>query len=100
MKHIQPDVYEYEDARVLLTKKLKGLSVACSGMLGYGRLTKSVLHIWCQSEKIANIITEVYDSLPSLIKRGVVIMLTLALDANYIYYDRADLSLVNKFQTK
>jgi len=98
MKHFQPDSYDHEDARELLTKKLNGLSVACSGMLGYGRLNKSVLHIWCQSEKIADTITEVYARLPSFLKRGVVIMLTLALGANYIYYDRADLSLVNKFQ--
>lgn len=50
-----------EDARQLINKKIKDLIVACDLVITKHSFEKSILHVWCQNERIAGIIKEVYE---------------------------------------
>jgi hypothetical protein len=98
MKHPSPDLYDYEDAELLLSRKLSGLIVARSGILHEDyNFTKSILHIWCQTPKIADIITDVYNRMDDMARDNIIVMLTIS-SSDYIYYDKLDKSLHKKFQ--
>jgi hypothetical protein len=55
-------VFTDEDAARLLRKKLYGLIVARNCVVPKLTFFKSVLHIWCQSQEIAEAIQRVYSS--------------------------------------
>jgi hypothetical protein len=102
MKYPSPNLYDYEDAELLLSRKLSGLVVARSGIVNEDyNFTKSILHIWCQTQKIAEIVSDVYNCLDEASKDNIIVMLTVsAPQCDYIYYDKLDKSLHKKFQQK
>ena len=58
-----PDRFTHEDALALLHKKLYGLIVSRNSVTDRHSFFKSVLHVWCQSYRIAMILRDVYSSL-------------------------------------
>ncbi len=63
MRYPSPDRFTHEDALALLHKKLYGLIVSRNSVTDRHSFFKSVLHVWCQSYRIAMILREVYSSL-------------------------------------
>lgn len=99
MKYPEPGMYEREDAERLLEKKLSDLIAARSGLRQIHKFNKSILHIWCETNTIADMLTEVYHGLHSYYKNNIVVVLTVTnCSAQYIFYDHLDLSLYDKFQ--
>lgn len=62
MKYPCPDLFTKEDAYNLLYKKLYGLIVARNSVVKHAEFYKSILHVWCQTEQIAQHIKNVYES--------------------------------------
>lgn len=49
------------DGVQLLRRKINGLIVACDLVITEHSFNKSILHIWCQNQRIADIMREVYE---------------------------------------
>lgn len=60
MNHLDPELFTIEDARKLLRKKLYGLCVARNCIVEAHSFYKSVLHVFCQTRKIAEMMIEAY----------------------------------------
>lgn len=58
-----PDCFTYEDALLLITKKVRGLVVARNSVIKSQRFFVSILHVWCQSVGIATMIHKAWDIL-------------------------------------
>jgi len=71
--------YTLEQATTLLKKKLTGLIIARNGVNKRHNFYKSILHIWCQSTDIANLLEQAYSDLNfnefGLDIKGIVILL-------------------------
>lgn len=57
-----PNYFGYDDAVILLRKKLFGLIVARDCVMTKHSFSCSVLHVWCQTEAIANHVRDAYSS--------------------------------------
>lgn len=93
MKYRDPDGYTFKDGHELLYKKLYGLIVARKGVEKRARFYKSILHIWCQTENIAKILTEVYKTIDISsygldIKGSLTLLLTVYNDESIYSLDR------------
>lgn len=55
--------FTLEMARHLLLKKLNGLIIARNTVVDSQSFYRSILHIWCQSETVAELLREAYSSL-------------------------------------
>jgi len=80
-----PEKFEMENAEHLLRKKLFGLIVARNAVNKQHRFFKSILHVFCQTPHIAELLTEAYAALDindfGLDIRGAVILrLTISTD--------------------
>lgn len=85
MCHKDPNLFTYGDALDLLNKKLYGLIVSRNGVVSEHNFYKSILHIWCQNEKIAYILSEAYNSFDMNdfglnIKGAILLLLTVCED--------------------
>lgn len=81
--------FTYQKALYLLHKKLYGLIVARNSVSKKHRFFKSVLHVWCQSNRIAYLVKKAYESFDindyGLNIKGIVLLhLTICSD-RYIY---------------
>lgn len=77
--------YTEEDAEHLLMKKLKGVIQSSRNTLE--NWNKQILHVWAQSNNIANTITKVYHTLPNEIRANTVVLVTTT-NANFIFDNR------------
>ncbi|CAG8741071.1 30313_t:CDS:2, partial [Racocetra persica] len=68
--------YTKHDAYRLLSKKLSGINSSTRNILKV-RIWKQILHIWCPSGKVANIVRKVYSKLPKEYTSNTIIMLTV-----------------------
>jgi hypothetical protein len=90
MWYPHPSGFNRDEARRLLKKKLHGLIVARQGIMGKS-FRKSVLHVWCETEAIADEVQLVYETLISdSLKGDIVVLLSIAEDAPYVFYDYED----------
>jgi len=82
-----------EDADRLLKKKLRGLVVARMGLWDDSQVyDRSVLHVWCQSQRIADLIWEAFaDVEDETIKANVVVLCTVADTVPEIFSDDASI---------
>ncbi|KDO30719.1 hypothetical protein SPRG_04621 [Saprolegnia parasitica CBS 223.65] len=89
MKFPDPAAWTASDAMHLLTKKLFGLVVARAGVCKAQRYTKSILHIWCQTDAIAASIASVYEAVVTelCITENVVLVATVAAAESCIFFD-------------
>jgi hypothetical protein len=77
MSFPNPEDFTKEDAELLLCKKLKGLIIAKQGMLVKANFLKSILHIWCETPKIAGFLIDAYTELNEDLKDDIGVMLTV-----------------------
>jgi hypothetical protein len=85
------DSFNEESAYNLLKKKMNGLIVARSGVCTKHEFIISVLHIWCQNQKIADTIKKIY---PQIINESesvyeIIVLLTVC-DKQYIYTNKEE----------
>ncbi len=85
MAYPTPEYFTIEKARHLLYKKLYGLIVARNCVIKEQSFYKSILHIWCQSSQIVDLLKQAYEELDDndygLDIKGVLILrLTLCTD--------------------
>lgn len=82
--------FTFKDACRLLHKKLYGLIVAKDGVSYQQKYDHSVLHVWCQSKKIAKIVQEAFQATsPDLgVDRDVLLILTVAENCDFIFFDQ------------
>ena len=98
MGYPDPSHFTLDDAEHLLHRKLFGLITARQGIKKRHRFTKSILHIWCEIDDVADLVTEAYNKLiDHELKDNVTIILTVShyeLSAS-IYYDYLDRPTIN-----
>ncbi|CAG8516001.1 21607_t:CDS:2 [Dentiscutata erythropus] len=68
--------YTKHDAYRLLTKKLSGVNSSTRNIVN-ARIWKQILHIWCPSGKVANIVRKVYSKLSKDYTSNTIVMLTV-----------------------
>lgn len=84
-----------EDGKNLLKRKINGLIVACDLVITKHSFTKSILHIFCQNNRIAHIMKEVYeqeleiDSMGLKVLCDVIVVITVCNEKN-IYTNRCE----------
>lgn len=91
MAYPNPSYFTLDDAERLLKKKINGLLVAREGVCTKYDFKKCILHIWCQSEGIAKIIQDYYNTLDYETRDDIIIMLTVteqSSSSQFIYYDK------------
>lgn len=79
MHYQDPNKFTLEDATRLLNKKLNGLIVASNAVCKSQRFFKSVLHVWCQSTRIAQLVSAAYEAMDDVIdlKRDMLLHLSV-----------------------
>ena len=78
--------FTLESARYLLNKKLYGLVVARNAVIKGQRFFNSVLHCFCMTERIAELMREAYDELEGTMGvRGVMMMILTVYENHEIY---------------
>lgn len=84
-----PDNYTSTMAKNLLYKKLYGLIVARNGVVKDQSFTKSILHIWCQDVRIAQLLENAFSNLDEndygLDVKGVVLLQLTICDDPQLY---------------
>jgi hypothetical protein len=63
MGYPNPDNFNEESASRLLYKKLYGLIIARNAVIKSQSFYKSILHIWCQNQRIAQLLQEAFSKL-------------------------------------
>lgn len=77
MSHYNPNNYTLDMANKLLIKKLNGLVLARTGVHKHHYFTKSILHVWCQTEQIVKLINQAFDDLDPDYKNGIALICTV-----------------------
>lgn len=62
MGYPTPDLFQRADAEYLLKKKLYGLIVSRNAVSDKHSFYRSVLHVWCQTQRIADLLSDVFKS--------------------------------------
>ncbi|CAI5464328.1 unnamed protein product [Closterium sp. Yama58-4] len=62
MMYPDPALFDCHRARALLRKKLHGLVVAWSGISPMHSFSRAILHIWCETPHIANLLHQAFPS--------------------------------------
>jgi hypothetical protein len=69
--------FTFKDAMVLVEKKLSGLILARRGVCDHHLFNRSVLHVWCQTPRIARLVRQAYRILrPTVAVEGTLEVLT------------------------
>lgn len=87
-------MFSDEDAENLLKRKLYGLIVSRNSVMEKHSFFRSVLHVWCQSQRIADLLRSKFESYDLNdfgldIKGSVILLLTVCNNEN-IYYNTRD----------
>lgn len=96
MFYPSPDGFTKEDAIHLLHKKLDGLVVARSGIRKRDSFRNSILHIWCETDRIADLITEAWQEASYKLRDNIIVVLTVTTTSPFIFYESLDTSLIAK----
>ncbi|GJP34817.1 hypothetical protein CLOM_g19235 [Closterium sp. NIES-68] len=80
MMYPDPALFDSHRARALLRKKLHGLVVAWSGVSPMHCFSRAILHVWCETSHIANLLQEAFPEVSSLLdmQEDVLMVLTVA----------------------
>ncbi|CAI5521330.1 unnamed protein product, partial [Closterium sp. Naga37s-1] len=60
MMYPDPGRFDYDHAKALLRKKLHGLVVAWSGVSPMHCFSRAILHVWCETPHIANLLHQAF----------------------------------------
>ena len=74
------------DAATLLNKKLQGVINSTTNVLFPG-FSKQILHVWCQSDEVAQTVRRQYKRLSSVVRANTIVILTVC-DAVWIYKEK------------
>ena len=90
------DRFGYQDAVRLLHKKLYGLIVSRKGVSKKHKFNVSVLHVWCQTAKIAKLVSMAYenfdlDDYGLDVKNHVILLLTVYKNPEIYHLDKHSL---------
>ena len=85
MSHPSPDRFTYSDAEALLQKKLNGLIMARNAVSEHFTFYHSILHVFCQTEKIAGYIARAYENIDLPEVHGTLVLLITICDDPLIY---------------
>lgn len=88
MGYPNPDKFTYEKAQRLLYKKLYGLIIARNSVVKKQSFYRSILHIWCQSETIAQLLKEAYENINDdeyLDVKGILVLQLTVCDDEQLY---------------
>lgn len=89
MGYPSPKDFTYQKALRLLHKKLYGLIVARNAVCRKHSFTRSILHVWCQTTKIARMVKKAYSSFDiyeyGLDIKGIVLLHLTVCSDSYIY---------------
>lgn len=98
MAYPHPTLFTYGDAKRLIDRKIYGLLVAREGVLETYDFKKCILHVWCETERISDLVRYYYSTLSDETKDNITLILTVTehKDASFIYYDYEAKDLVTK----
>ena len=102
MCYSNPEHFTVQDGKDLLYKKIFGLIVARNATCKKHRFYKSILHVWCQTERIANILADIYASFDiadlDLKVKGLLVLHLTVCDYFPIYLNRYTLEKPKKLK--
>ncbi|CAI5976540.1 unnamed protein product [Closterium sp. NIES-65] len=80
MMYPDPALFDSHRARALLRKKLHGLVVAWSGISPMHCFSRAILHVWCETSHIANLLQDAFPEVSSSLdmQEDVLMVLTVA----------------------
>lgn len=92
MNYRDPYRFTLQDAQLLLHKKLHGLIVSRSCVNNRHCFDKSILHVWCQNEWVAQKVQEAYESFDIKdhgldVKENVIVVITVCSERQ-IYFNK------------
>lgn len=96
MGHPDPVNFNLFEAEQLLHRKLENLVVARCGTTKKDSFKYSILHVWCQNDRIADLILDVWNAMPTETKDNIFVLLSVT-SIPYIFYDKLDKSLITKY---
>lgn len=85
MKYPDPGEFTLDDATELLERKLHGLILARNGVCDCDSWFKSYLHIWCQTDRIAHLLTKAYSQVDASLTDSVIVGCTVIYNSNYLF---------------
>lgn len=77
MSHYDPDSYTLDRAQKLLIRKITNLVLARTGVHKHHVFTKSVLHVWCQTDEISKLVNQAFNDLDNDFKNGIALICTV-----------------------
>lgn len=77
MSFPDPNGFTKEEAKILLVRKLQGLIVAKQGILINDNFLRSILHIWCETDRTAGLLIDAYSELSDESRDNVGVVLTI-----------------------
>jgi hypothetical protein len=92
MNYRGDDYFTVENATILLKKKLEGVYWSSKNVLKQYKWKKQILHIFCQSKKVAKKVKIAYNQLKSEIKGNTIILITINNDEN-LFFEKKYMSL-------
>jgi hypothetical protein len=98
MAYPHPSLFTLEDACRLLNRKIYGLLVAREGVLEKHDFKKCILHIWCETKRISDLVRYYYSTLNVEMKDNIILVLTVTEynEASFIYYDYHASDVISK----
>eukprot|EP01091_Cochliopodium_minus_P014095 TRINITY_DN4715_c0_g1_i1.p1 TRINITY_DN4715_c0_g1~~TRINITY_DN4715_c0_g1_i1.p1 ORF type:complete len:628 (-),score=130.35 TRINITY_DN4715_c0_g1_i1:34-1917(-) len=103
MKYGADDDFSIDDAIFLLKKKLYGILISTKNVVKEQQWNRQILHIWCATRKIANVIQYVWklfkksDHHYHHLTGNTIIMCTIADAAPYVFHGREELPDIPHF---
>ena len=95
---LDESMFTDEDTEILLKKKLNGLIISRNSVTDRHSFFRSILHIWCQSQRIADLLRLKFESYDTDdfgldVKGSVILVLTICDFENIYYNSREGLNL-------
>ena len=79
-------VFTEDDGKKLLLKKLHGVVASSEAVIKEHKWEKQILHVWAESDYIADIVERVYDrDIEEECKANTIVIITIARDCKWIF---------------
>lgn len=78
-------VFTSEDAKNILSKKLKGILASTAGVYDEYKWNKQILHVWVTSPKVREAVEKEYLNIPAELRSNTLVLITVAENAKWIF---------------